>query len=58
MPMTAFNPLPLPISKSIWFARRVSTHRYLQPIRLGPGINDWPACPILELAENGVARAG
>lgn len=40
--MTTFNPLPLPISKSIWWVGRVSTHRYLQPFRLGPSINDWP----------------
>jgi hypothetical protein len=53
MPMTAFNSPPLPISKPIWWARRVSTQRYLQPLRLGPGIAVWPAC-----LKNGVARAG
>ncbi len=42
MLMTAFNPLPLPISKSISWTRHVSTHRYLQPVKLGPGITVWP----------------
>lgn len=58
MLMTAFNSLPLPISKSISWTRHFSTHRPLQPVRLGPGITVWPARAILELAENGVARAG
>ncbi|GJE44916.1 hypothetical protein AEGHOMDF_4108 [Methylobacterium soli] len=58
MPMTACNPLPLPISTSIWRAGCMAANRNLQPVKLGPGNTVWPARLILELAANGVARAG
>ncbi len=47
----------LPLSRSTWWAG-VASGRYPKPVKLGPGITVWPARLILELAENGVARAG
>lgn len=47
----------LPIARSTWWAG-VAAGRYPKPVKLGPGITVWPARVILELAENGVARAG
>ena len=47
----------LPISRSTWWAG-VASGRYPKPVKLGPGITVWPTRLILDLAENGVARAG
>lgn len=47
----------LPIARSTWWAG-VASGRYPKPVKLGPGITCWPTRLVLELAENGVAKAG